>query len=146
MFNQNIRLHFIGKGIFQVILDDPEVEAIFSKYVGLANVRITKPEEKGSEEQNRAAHSLMSAYWVTGMFSYPAKSLPELKIYLKLAYGPVWKFEIDGDPVRVPKSWSDFSKDERCAFITGLLAELEQTGAMAASRKLQIIRDGMSDK
>jgi hypothetical protein len=28
-FNQNIRLHFIGKGIFQALLDDPEVEAIF---------------------------------------------------------------------------------------------------------------------
>jgi hypothetical protein len=146
MFSQNIRLHFIGKGIFQVILDDPEVEALFPKYQGLVNVRVSKPEEKGSERQNRAFHALVGAYWETGMFSYPATSLPMLKIYIKLAYGTVWKFDIDGDPVRIPKSWADMSCDERATMITGLMAELEQTGAMAASRKLREIREGMSDE
>ena len=117
-----------------------------AKYGGEANVKISRPVKPGTEDQNRAMHALLTAYYVTGMHSAPeGYTLEAFKIYMKLRFGPVYQIEIDGHDVRVPKSWSDYSREERRDFIDGMISEIYQSGALSASEKIREIIEGMSD-
>ena len=146
MISQNVTLHHISSDAFAIFIDDPELGVLASKYGCEVNVKISRPVKPGTEEQNRAMHALLTAYYVTGMHSAPeGYTLDAFKVYMKLRYGPVYQIEIDGQNVRVPKSWSDYSKDERREFIDGLISEINQSDAFAASEKIREIIEGMTD-
>lgn len=147
MFNRNVTML---KSVFGYVIRveereaDNELDDLFEKHGGLVNVKITKPSSPGTEEQNRAAHALLTAFYISGYASIPENcTLAEFKIRKKLEFGPVYEFEHKGQMVQVPKSWSEYSKQERCDFIDGLIAEITQSGALAASPKLQEILAGM---
>lgn len=103
-------------------------------------------EPVGTDEQNKAMHSLLAEYYKTGLHSAPeGYTLPEFKIYCKLQYGPeAYKMEFDGHEILVPKSWSHYTKTERREFIDLLLAEIFQT-VRPLTKKLQEIIGGMQD-
>jgi len=146
MINQNVILHHVKFDSFAIFIDDPELGVLAAKYGCEVNIKISRPVKPGTEEQNRAMHALLTAYYVTGLHSAPeGYTLDAFKIYMKLRYGPVYQIEIEGQNVRVPKSWSDYDKDERRNFIDGLISEINQSGAFSASDKIREIILGMSD-
>lgn len=145
MISKNVQLVPEGKS-FSIRISDPDLDGLFSKYGGLVNIKITKPESPGTEAQNRAMHALMSEYYKTGLHSAPeGYTLDAFKIYLKCLYGPVYDMDLEGRPVKVPKSWSHYSKQERGDFIDGLISEINQSGAFAESARIQEIIAGMSE-
>lgn len=145
MFNQNVVLASTDTpDKFYIVVTDPELTKLYVKYKGMVNVKVMRPLEKGTNEQNRAAHSLMNAVFDTGMHSSPALTQAEFKLWCKMSFGPVFDWEIDGVPVKVPsKSWADYTKEERCNFITRLLNYTDLIGAYGASSKVREIIDGM---
>jgi hypothetical protein len=146
MISQNVRMFQTSQKDFAFYLSDPELADLMDKHSGMVNVKVSKPVTPGTEEQNRAAHALLTAFYVSGFASIPENcTLAEFKVRKKLEYGPVYEFEHNGQTVRVPKSWADYSKQERTDFLEGLIAEVTQSGALAASDKLQEILKGMED-
>lgn len=122
----------------------PELDALLIKHKNEVHIKISKPVTPGTEEQNRAAHALLTAFYVSGFASIPDNcTLAEFKVRKKLEYGPVYEFEYRGQTAKIPKSWAEYSKQERIDFIDSLLAEITQSGALAASEKLQEIIKGM---
>ena len=146
MINQNGRLTSVDilAHRFSIEISDPELSKLNYKYGGVVNVKISKPVSPGSEEQNRAAHSLMGALFDTGMHSSPALTPGEFKLWCKIQFGPCMDWQYEGHPVKVPKSWADYAKQERAEFITRLLDYIDRIGAMA-DRKIQEILAGMDE-
>jgi hypothetical protein len=144
MIQQNATLNKEGRSYF-IKLSSPELEELYLKFQGLVSVKIGKPDKPGTNEQNRAMHSLLSAYYTTGMHSAPeGYTLSQFKVFMKLQYGPVYEMEHKGQLIKIPKSWSDYSKQERVEFIDGLISEINQSGAYAESEKIREIIEGMS--
>ena len=128
-------------------IEGNEINELINKYGNVLNVKIGKPETPGSERQNRAMHSLLTAFYVSGFASLPENcTLDKFKILKKLAFGPCYDLEYQGQQVRVPISWSNYSKGDRVEFINCLIAEITQSGALAESPKLQEIIKGMSEE
>jgi hypothetical protein len=101
------------------------------------------PIESGTERQNKAAHSLMAAYFATGLHSSPAKNIAEYKLWTKCTWGPCYDWSIHDTPVRVPKSWVNFSKEERTYFLKCLVSDVRQSGAYDEDKNCREIVDGM---
>lgn len=146
MLEKNVVLEPEGNGAFSIWLDDPEVRELFENNNGQVHVRISKPQSPGTENQNRAMHALMAEYYKTGLHSAPEGcTLDAFKVYLKCLYGPVYEIDLEGQPVKVPKSWANYSKQERCYFIDGLISEINQSGAFTESPRIREIIAGMSE-
>jgi hypothetical protein len=144
MINRNVELTQINIGVFDIRILSAELNDLYKRYGGMVNVKISKPEAKGTEEQNRAMHSLLTEYYKSGYHSAPeGYTLAQFKIWMKLQYGPVYDMYIDGKDIKVPKSWSDYSKQERSDFIDGLVSEVKQSGAYNDFVKIREILDGM---
>jgi hypothetical protein len=142
--SRNVNMLHTGSHDYVIHVTDPDLDVLFEKHGGQVNVKIGRPETPGTEQQNRAAHALLTAFYVSGFASIPENcTLAEFKVRKKLEYGPVWEFEYNGQRARVPKSWADYSKQERAAFLDGLIAEIYQSGAFTASEKLREIINGM---
>jgi hypothetical protein len=123
-------------------MDNPELDELFKKHAGKVCVKVCKPDSKGTEQQNRAMHALLTAYYKSGFHSAPPEfsvSLEFFKIWVKAQYGPYW--EINGKCIL--KSWADYTKQERMALIDGLISEIEQAGAYAGDWNVKEIIDGM---
>jgi hypothetical protein len=147
MFSQNIAPVVTDQGLRFTFELEGEIKKLYEKYGGMVNVKIGAPSEPGTEEQNRAMHALLSAYYVTGMHSAPeGYTLAEFKIFMKLQYGPSSEIEYKGQAVKVPKSWAEYSKRERMDFIDALISEIHQSGAYAESEKIREIISGMELK
>jgi len=148
MINKNVRPALVDyiANCYTITICDAELTKLVYKH-GEVNIKISKPEKPGSERQNRAMHGLLAEYYKTGFHSCPEPcTLAEFKIYMKLAYGPVYNLFYNGQEVRVPKSWADYSNDERRKLIDGLISECRQSGAYAEKEEIRQIIDGMSDE
>lgn len=144
MFQRNTKLFPDGRG-FSILVIDPELDSLYKRYKGLVHIRIDRPQTEGTEEQNRAAHALLSAYYATGLHSAPdGTSLEEFKVQKKLDYGPHWDIKFQDKIVPVPKSWADFTKLERSHFIDSLISEIIQVGA-GTDKKIMEILTGMEE-
>jgi hypothetical protein len=147
MFQKNIRLLANPGGSWSIELSDPKIDEICAKYDRFVNVRIDRPAELGTEEQNRAMHALLTAYYLTGLHSAPdGTTLDVFKIYMKMLYGPCYAMDFNNKRVIIPKSWADYSKHERSEFVDALISEINQSGAYAESPKIREIIDGFSSK
>jgi hypothetical protein len=150
MINKNVNLlkqTCAGIVSYTIGFDDSEqLDFLFNKFGGVVNAKISRPVSPGTEEQNRAMHALMAAYFITGLHSSPAKNIAEFKLYLKYQYGPCFDFTYNGTQVSVPKSWAKYSKKERRDFIDALISEVTQSGAAVESEKIQEILMGMELK
>jgi hypothetical protein len=146
MINRNVPLQFDPDGSAFLLMRDTELENYIVKYRGVVNVKVGKPETPGTEQQNKTAHALLTAFYVSGMASIPDNcTMAEFKIRKKIEFGPCYEFEHRGQFVRIPKSWADYSKEERRVFIDSLISEITQSGALTESPKLQEIMKGMED-
>jgi hypothetical protein len=146
VINRNLKIYrsnLIDDGWHIVISGEPELDKLARKYDGMVNVKISRPSEQGTEEQNRAMHALLAEYYKTGVHSAPEGStLADFKNYMKLQYGVVQEIEVNGEKYKLLKSWSEYDKMERTAFIDGLISEIEQSGA-SVEWKIQEILAGM---
>jgi hypothetical protein len=144
MITRNVELVKINQSVFDIRIISTELEDLYKKHDGWCNVKISRPESKGTEEQNRAMHSLLTEYYKTGFSSSPEGcTLAEFKVFMKLQFGPVYDFHVDCKNIKVPKSWADYSKQERHDFIDGLISEIHQSGAYNHSDKIRQIIEGM---
>ena len=117
-----------------------------SKYGGYVTLELSLPHKIGSEEQNRAWHSLIREYWLSGCSSY--QSYEDMRDSLKLKVGGAKEYIYLTDrqhTVRslseIPKSWTDFTKDERAEMIDFTIREMIEAGVN--SRKFDEILSGM---
>ena len=126
-----------------------------ARYGGYVNVELSLPHKIGSEEQNRAWHSLIKEYWLSGCSSY--QSYEDMRDSLKLKVGGAKEYIYLTDRQRtvknlseipqhvkyieIPKSWTDFTKDERAEMIDFTIKEMIEAGVN--SRKFDEILSGM---
>lgn len=148
MINRNLALRKSDTGYWVQMsrLDNFELDELWRKHEGMVNVKIGRPVSPGTDEQNRAMHSLLAAYYKTGFHSAPdefSTSLEAFKVWIKMQYGPCWCVDLDGQKTKVPKSWADYSKTERIRLIDGLISEINQSGAYTVSEEIQEIICGM---
>jgi hypothetical protein len=130
-----------------------------------------EPVETPSNRQNSAYFALLTEYFHSGLFSYPARNIDELHRYIKKnlglgfeSYAYVEEREnglfrgesesLDGLPDNVAvdgngkkmvwgilKSWSKYGKRARRETIDGLIAEMDMAGVR--TKKYFEILDGM---
>ncbi|MGI6176787.1 MAG: hypothetical protein ACOYJC_11680 [Christensenellales bacterium] len=126
-----------------------------SKYGGYVTLELSLPHKIGSEEQNRAWHSLIREYWLSGCSSY--QSYEDMRDSLKLKVGGAKEYIYLTDKqhtvkslseipqgaryIEIPKSWTDFTKDERSEMIDFTIKEMIEAGVN--SRKFDEILSGM---
>lgn len=145
MIDQNIELNQVNVNVFDIRLIGREIQELFKRYGGVVHIKVTKPQNKGTDAQNKAMHSLLKEYYKTGMHSCPTPcTRDKFKYYMKRMHGPIpFFFEIAGNKEVVLKSWADYNKQERSDFIDGLISEIHQSGAYVESEKIQEIIAGM---
>jgi hypothetical protein len=115
-------------------------------------------DDAGSLSQNSLFHALVDLYFVSGLYSYPAKTKEDLKIEIKKHLGAGYEFyiyveqtwkglrngqvkrredvpknlaiDVNGEEIvlGVLKSWSDYSRKERTNCIDLLIAEMKTAG------------------
>jgi hypothetical protein len=145
MFSQNSTMIKTEAGYRINLSKSAELDRLYEKYGQTVLVKITAPATPGTEQQNRAAHALLTEYYRTGMHSAPdGTTLAEFKTQMKCQYGPVSTVEYKGSVYMVPKSWSEYSKAERMIFLDGLISEIHQSGANVDPR-IQEILAGMEE-
>ena len=143
MFSQNCKIVKDGNG-YIIRVGGHDLDRLFERHKGNVHVEITKPVSEGTDEQNRAFHALIQAYYLTGMHSAPdGSTLEDFKIHIKWLYGPRWTKEIKGEKFVILKSWGDYNKTERCDMIDAVINEIHQAGAYAESEKIREIIAGM---
>jgi len=108
---------------------------------GFITIKVTLPERVGTDQQNRAFHSLLGEYWRSGLSSYESYDDMRDSFKLRVAGADEYIFIEDGkvrhvpnlEQVRgryaeVPKSWADFSLDQRKEAIDMVIAEAVMAG------------------
>ena len=110
--------------------------------------------EDGTNNQNRAWHSLLAEYWRSGCHSYTARNFLHFRELIKLYLGAGAEsyyslVDDNGDPIEKPvvryrvKSWARYSKRERRESIDRLIAEMHQAGVSSA--KFEEILKGLEN-
>lgn len=129
-----------------------------AKYGGYVTVEVSLPHKIGSEEQNRAWHSLIREYWLSGCSSYQSYEDMRDSLKLKVAGADSYIYltdkqhtakTLDDIPkgaryIEVPKSWGDFTRDERNDMIDFTIKEMIEAGVN--SKKFDEIILGMERK
>ena len=98
-----------------------------------------EPVNEGTDAQNKAWHSLLQEYWISGCHSYNARSFSHFRALIKLYLGAGMErftniVNTDGTPCPEGradcrlKSWSNYTKKERKESIDRLIADMEQAG------------------
>ncbi len=144
--NRPIQYTADGDYIIRVPYDE-KLEKLVVKYRGTVNVKISKPTEPGTEQQNKAMHSLLFEYYASGYHSAPDQCTPEFfKNWMKAKYGVGWDYDLNGEHYKILKSWSAYTKDERMEFLSKLISEVRQSGAYAEIDRIREIVDGIESE
>ncbi len=121
-------------------------------------VTIENVKAPGSNEQNKAWHSLIGEYWASGCSSYHSYEDMRDLLKLKICGAKEWVYLVDGrqhtvkdyesipngcQKVGIPKSWSDFTKQERRDMIDFTIAEMIQAGVN--TKKFDEIMKGLEN-
>lgn len=147
MITTNTNLIPTGKpGCYVLIVTDAELDAMAKKHNGMVGLQIGKPAESKTIKQNNLLHSLIDAWFFTGMHSAPesVKSPAAFKLWLKIQIGVCYECEYNGEMVRVPKSVADYTKDELRCFIDKIISWILQSGA-GEDQEIQKILQGLED-
>ena len=139
-----------------------EVRKIFQdsdkKAGGYVTIQISLPKKIGTDAQNRAFHALLGEFWSSGLSSYESFEDMRDTIKLRIAGADEYIF-IDGGKIRhvktldevkgkyaeVPKSWADFTRDERKEAIDWVIKEANLAG-INSKKWDEIITGMMEDK
>jgi len=127
------------------------------KSSGYVTIKITLPTRWGTDQQNRAFHALLGEYWKSGLSSYESYDDMRDTIKLRIAGADEYIYIADGkvrhakslDDVvgryaEVPKSWSDFTLEQRRDAIDEVIREATMAGVN--SRKWDEIITGMQEE
>ena len=123
---------------------------------GYVTIKMTLPERVGTDQQNRAFHALLGEYWKSGLSSYESYDDMKDTIKLRIAGADGYIFidngkvrhaksldEVKGRYAEVPKSWSDFTLEQRRDAIDEVIREATVAGIN--SKKWGEILQGMED-
>ena len=139
-----------------------EVRKIFQdsdkKAGGYVTIQISLPKKIGTDAQNRAFHSLIGEYWISGLSSYESYEDMKDSIKLKVAGPDEFIFIKDGKVRRsktlegiegryaeIPKSWAQFTLEERKMAIDLVIKEANLAG-VNSKKWDEIITGMMEDK
>jgi hypothetical protein len=137
-----------------------KVKELFSKtdkkHGGYITIKMCEPERVGSDAQNRAFHSLLGEYWKSGLSSYESYDDMRDTFKLRAAGADEYIFiengkvrhvksldEVNGRYAEVPKSWADFTVEQRKDAIDEVIREATMAGIN--SRKWEEILRGMEE-
>jgi hypothetical protein len=145
MFCKNIKMSLIDDE-YIIEIESHELDEIYKKYGGIVNLKITKPISPGTDLQNNACHALMQEFWLSKCHSAPAEidTFDKFKFWLKESFGVCYDWT-DTKSHHVPISWSDYNKQQRSEFISTLIVQIEDSGAMDVRPKIQDILKTMED-
>lgn len=110
---------------------------------GYLTVTISLPRKSGTDEQNSAFHALLNEYYVSRLHSYACQE--DMRDSFKLRAGGAKEYIyllnrkqhtckfMDDIPqgciwAGIPKSWTEFTRDERTMAIQLLMTEAEEAG------------------
>ncbi len=123
---------------------------------GYVTIKMTLPERVGTDQQNRAFHALLGEYWKSGLSSYESYDDMKDTIKLRIAGADEYIFidngkvrhvksldEVKGRYAEVPKSWADFTLEQRRDAIDEVIREATMAGVN--SKKWDEIITGMQD-
>lgn len=123
---------------------------------GYVTIKMTLPERVGTDQQNRAFHALLGEYWKSGLSSYENYDDMKDTIKLRIAGADGYIFidngkvrhaksldEVKGRYAEVPKSWADFTVEQRRDAIDEVIREATVAGIN--SKKWGEILQGMED-
>jgi hypothetical protein len=126
------------------------------KSSGYVTIKMTLPTRWGTDQQNRAFHALLGEYWKSGLSSYESYDDMRDTFKLRAAGADEYIFIEDGkvrhvkslDDVKgryaeVPKSWADFTVEQRKDAIDEVIREATIAGIN--SRKWEEILRGMEE-
>ena len=123
---------------------------------GYVTIKMTLPTRWGTDQQNRAFHALLGEYWKSGLSSYESYDDMKDTIKLRIAGADEYIFidngkvrhaksldEVKGRYAEVPKSWADFTLEQRRDAIDEVIREATMAGIN--SKKWGEILQGMED-
>jgi hypothetical protein len=126
------------------------------KSSGYVTIKMTLPTRWGTDAQNRAFHSLLGEYWKSGLSSYESYDDMRDTFKLRAAGADEYIFiengkvrhvksldEVNGRYAEVPKSWADFTVEQRKDAIDEVIREATMAGIN--SRKWEEILRGMEE-
>jgi hypothetical protein len=131
------------------------LDEAYEKYNGYFTLTVETVKKDGTTEQNRTFHALLGAFWLTGCASYENYETMRDSFKLRAAGAKEYRVLTDHGiitttdlskyngcrSVDVPKSWTEFTRQERTDAIEMVLGEIAESGA--SSRKLDEIIGGM---
>ena len=133
-----------------------------AKSNGYITVALTLPKKNGTDAQNRTFHALLNEFYISGLHSY--KSYEDMRDNFKLRGGGAKEYLyillengfyrqhtcklLDDIPngcvwCKIPKSWTEFTREERTITIQLLITEGNEAG-MNSNHWDEII-EGMND-
>jgi len=123
---------------------------------GYVTIKMTLPTRWGTDQQNRAFHALLGEFWKSGLSSYESYDDMKDTIKLRIAGADEYIFidngkvrhvksldEVKGRYAEVPKSWADFTVEQRRDAIDEVIREATVAGIN--SKKWGEILQGMED-
>ena len=124
---------------------------------GYVTIKMTLPTRWGTDQQNRAFHALLGEYWKSGLSSYESYDDMKDTIKLRIAGADEYIFidngkvrhvksldEVKGRYAEVPKSWADFTLEQRRDAIDEVIREATMAGVN--SKKWDEIITGMQEE
>lgn len=142
MIELNVVLTQINTNLFDIRILASELQRFYDTNGSLCHIKLTKPQNKGTEAQNKTIHALMTALFLSGMHSYNAKSGADFKDMLKADFGVFKVIDHKGETFKILKSWSQYSKEERSRFIDAVVSLCHQCGAYIDDDRVREIIDG----
>jgi methionine salvage enolase-phosphatase E1 len=138
-----------------------EVRDVFKasdiKANGYITIAISLPKKIGTDAQNRAFHALLGEFWASGLSSYESYEDMRDTIKLRIAGADEYIYidggrirhvktldEVKGKYAEVPKSWADFTRDQRKEAIDWVIKEAQMAGIN--TRKWDEIIEGMIEE
>jgi hypothetical protein len=126
------------------------------KSSGYVTIKMTLPTRWGTDQQNRAFHALLGEYWKSGLSSYESYDDMRDTFKLRAAGADEYIFiengkvrhvksldDVKGRYAEVPKSWADFTVEQRKDAIDEVIREATMAGIN--SRKWEEILRGMEE-
>jgi len=119
------------------------IDALKTFKSGFVQVILKRPTKAKTEAQRAAFHALLSLYFKSGLHS--SDSFDRLKVDLKIRYGWIFAYEVDGENYQVIVSTEKYTSEWYSRLIDGTISEMEQAGIMGSryANEYQEIRQGM---
>ena len=148
----------VGLGIFPAAYKK-DLKLLFDradeKSGGFITITAELPKRHGTDAENRAFHSLVGCYWESGCASDASFEDIKERIKLQVVGAEYYIFISDKQHIvrsiemipkghryiEIPKSWTEFTRDERASAIKYIIIEMTEAGVN--TKKFQEICAGL---